>query len=364
MSERVNFVEICYGNKILERYYLFLAKRISERFYQNNGFIVLQRPKLKTPAEVVFPKFGSLLEDVRLNKVFSLYSNMKNFPLWLDDSAYERCRFWDSAQLDFKITIKPSNEKLILNFFRKHRSVFLDFAASYGANKSTFKLKLIPVNFGTSKTFSYNASSNTMLVTWRYDLKDSLLYVIEGFVSGFVTSEKQHRDGAIKTRHGWYEREAVCDYLTIRMLYSLELREEVSMFKTTVGSLKTTHKFARLRQESDKYLAELGIPKAKDISISNIELRSRILFLGEKKLKLTGSESKFVNCLIKSYPYVATFDEIATSLWGDDEEGFSLQALARIQSNLRLKFKSLGYEYFLSTLRGEGVLLNLDSVDQ
>jgi hypothetical protein len=263
-----------------------------------------------------------------------------------------------------KIKVETSLEKTLLEFLEKHSAVFLDFAESYGINKKTFKLRLVPVNFGTSKTFSYDASSNTLQITWRYDLKDSVLYVIEGFVSGLVSSEKSLKDTAtFKNKQGWYEREAICDYLTVRMLYRLGLKDEIGKFNKTVDSLKSAHKYAKQRQESDKYLAELGFPNVKEVELSNIEIKNRVLFIGEKKLQLTEMEQKFMGTLIKSFPYAATFDEIASSLWGDDAEKFSLQALARIQSNIRLKLKALGYGQLLSTLRGSGVLLNIDSLD-
>ena len=359
-----NYVEICHDFEYKERYFIYLAKRLYERFYQDMGFIVLPKAQLKTPVEVVFPRIVDFLNDPRAKKLFTMYSASKNFSLLLDKSAYKKLKFWDTLQHTLKTEVKSYEEKTVLDFFERHKVVFLDFAASYGVNVKTFKLKLVPVHFGTSKTFSYHALSNTLLITWRKDLKDNLLYLIEGFVSGFVSSEVRFEDRTtFNSKHGWYEREAICDYLTIRMLYKLGLKDEVSKFKKTVDSLKSAHKYTKQRQESDKYLAELGFLSGKQATISNVQIKNRVLNLGEKRLNLTEMESKFISALISSFPYAASFDEIASSLWGDDAEKFSLQALARIQSNLRLKLKTLGYEHLLSTLRGSGVLLNIDSID-
>lgn len=360
----MSFVEIRHDLEFLERYYLYLAKRIYERFYQDRGFVVRPRARLKTPGEVVFPKISNLLDDPRLKKLFDSYSSLKSFPLWIDESSYKRLRFWDDDLTALKVNVKKTQEEKLLAFFEKHRSVFLDVVRAYGLDSSSFKLRLIPVNFGTSKTFNYNPRHNTLQVTWRYDLEDNLLYVVEGFISGMVTSDFQYDDSATFTsKQGWYEKEAICDYLTIRMLYKLGLKDEASKFKKTVDSLKSIHKYIKQRQESDKYLDSLGFSSGKQASLSNFEVKNRILHLGEKKLQLTEMESKFIDALIKSFPYAATFDEIATSLWGEDAEKFSLQALSRIQSNLRLKLKVLGYEHLLSTLRGSGVLLNIDSMN-
>ena len=194
MNKQRSFVEIRHDLEFLERYYLYLAKRIYERFYQDRGFVVHPRARLKTPGEVVFPKISILLDDPRLKKLFDSYSSLKSFPLWIDESSYKKLRFWNADLNLLKADVKKTQEGKLLAFFEKHKSVFLDVVRVYGLDSNTFKLRLVPVNFGTSKTFNYNPGLNTLQVTWRYDLEDNLLYVVEGFISGMVTSDFQYDD--------------------------------------------------------------------------------------------------------------------------------------------------------------------------
>jgi hypothetical protein len=358
------FVEIVGDPEYAERYYLYLAKRIYENFYQDRGFIILPKACVRKPLEVVFPRSGIFSQDNRALKLFSAYAELKNFPLWVDRDLYSKIKVWNIMDQISSTNPDVKDKEAVVNFFIKYQQEFLNYAATYGISTKTFKLMILPVCFGTSKTFSYDEKTNTMLLTWRYDLKGSMLYLVEGFISALVTSEKVHKDSSVfGNKQGWFQREAICDYLTVRFLHQLGLEHEVSLFNSTVKSLKSAPKYVKEREACKKYLAELGVPNTKNLVISNVEINNRILTIGEKKLKITDMESKFMDTIIKAYPYAATFDEIALGLWGDDAEKFSLQALARIQSNLRLKLKTLGYDYLLATLRGSGVLLNLESID-
>jgi len=343
-----------------EQYYLFLLKRLRGYFYQDRGFVVSPKAILKSPAEVVFPYIEEVVQNNKILKWLNSYEKTQHFPLILSVDEYEKLNF--RHLFNQLLREKPVNKKQteeLRAFLTINKSALKRFAANYVQNVNNLKIVVIPVNFGTSKTFIYDVLENSIQLTWRYDLKNWKYYITEGFVSALVATDLRFRDTAtVHNKHGWFEREAICDYLTKQLYSKLQITDPIQDVDETVQSLKNAKTLFKYTENSEDYLRSIGIKTTPLLKPTHIKLKQRKLSIGSHSVILTSMEERFMESVLNSFPYASTFDEIAKYMWGDDSDRFSLYTISRTQANIRLKLKTIGHESLLVTLRGKGVLLN------
>lgn len=340
----------------VEMYYLYLLKRIKEGFYQKRGFIINPKAKIKTSVEVVFPKLPNVLDNPIIKKSIEYYFEKKNFPFVFNEKEYETLSQWQSFAEKLKVKPDAVQIKVLEKSLLTHQQEIYDFLVKIHPEVKNYTFRIIPVNFGTRVSFFNRPFNKEIIVTWRYDLQDSLSHIFEGIVSETVIMEGNTGDkNLFEDIMGWYEREAICDFLTLRLLKELKLFHLVETFNGTVKALKHRKYHSNA---SEKYLLDLGFAGIKGSPERNIKIQERLLHIDDKKVYLTEMETKFMDTVLKNAPYAATFDEIAESMWGEDSERFSLYALSRTQANIRLKLRALGHEDLLQTIRGKGVAIN------
>ena len=342
----------------IEKYYLYLYKRLKEGFYQKRGFIINPKAKIKTSIEVVFPKvFEVLNEHFVFGKIFGANTSIKNYPMLLPQEDYERLKLgkWSDFSQRLKRKSGPKQVSDLEKILNAHSEFLFNFLTDINPIIAKYSIKIIPVNFGTRVSFFNNAKSKELLVTWRYDLPNNIAHVLEGIVSETVIMEVSQDDHKLyEDVMGWYEREAICDFLTIALLKKLNLKLEVKNFKGTVSSLKNR----KVVVQDEEYLKSLGLENGDSSSKRSIMIKERLLHIDDKKVFLTEMETRFMNTILKNAPYAATFDEIAQNMWGEDSDKFSLYAISRTQANIRMKLRNLGHEDLLLTIRGKGVAIN------
>ncbi len=337
-----------------EMYYLYVLKRLKEGFYQQRGFVVNPKAKTKSGAEVVFPKIDSVLSSPIINKTLLHFEHLKNFPLRFTTQDYEHLKKWDSfgPVLVGKNAVKQ--QKKLETLLKTHSKEIVVFLAQIHPNIKNYTFKVIPVNFGTRVSFFENPKTAEILVTWRYDMQNGIAQMLEGLVSQTIILEGKNSDTTMyKDIARWNEREAICDFLTVLLLKRLKLNHELKSFTGTVGALRSKPVNT---MHDEKHLAEIGAAATKQHE-KQLKIHDRLLHIDDKKVYLTEMESKFMEPVLKSAPYAATFDEIAASMWGEDSDKFSLYALSRTQANIRMKLRSLGHEDLLLTIRGKGVAI-------
>ncbi|MEN9389891.1 MAG: hypothetical protein RLY61_975 [Candidatus Parcubacteria bacterium] len=341
----------------LEMYYIYLYKRLKEGFYQKRGFIINPKAQIKTSIEVAFPKIGEILkEESILGKIFEEHRQVKNYPMLLSTKEYKRLKEKKWPDFAGKLFKEPKLLKIkeLEHILNSHSETIINFLSDINPVLKNYSFRIIPVSFGTRVTFFNNAKNKEILVTWRFDLPNSLAHVIEGIVSETVVMEATQDDHKLyEDVMGWYEREAICDFLTLALLKRLSLTTNVKAFKGTVSSLKQRDNVT----QDPTYLKELGLDDSSSALSRNIIVQDRLLQVDDKKVFLTEMETRFMNTVLKNAPYAATFDEIAQNMWGEDSDRFSLYAISRTQANIRMKLRTMGYEELLLTIRGKGVAI-------
>lgn len=317
------------------QYICFLAKSITLAEYQNNGFTVLPNLDSKNPRSVYFPDLDYSTKFWR-----SIISNPNRnlshlFPKPAIAEVKEKLSKYkvDKYKKDIE-NIKKEWKKIEKTFFKDVNN-FLNFEKSL-AKIDEINILLTP--YGTIGSFNPPRVGNKfkLFVTSRVDMPVGNiaagilqnLYIIENNIGGEIGEDKYIK----------------------RMSAIAFLFENTKFFKyypNYKNLLKNNFDLdIKLLNKSNEYLEKLGFNQQE----IKIDVNNQIF---------TKQEKEVLGALIRNKGQVVSFDQMAELIWKNNaDQKFSLEAMAKIIQNIRIKIRTLGInKEVIFTKRGNGYLL-------
>jgi hypothetical protein len=284
-------------------YLCFLAKNLSLGRYQNHGFVVLSQTNGRVDT-VVFPDLVYPLIFWRALQKTSLDDYGQNYP---------------PAAAIIRPQLATLDSAVFLAAWAKAKKDWLSFWTRQAGRQLWSQIKIIEVlltSFGTRGSFNF--SQNAIACTARLDLPVSELGRTVLLALCALKTNNRARTGEL----GWYQRQAVGDYL----------------MPTPISPAPELYRL------SASYLFKLGFPVKTNFP------QNRFL------CSLTRQERALFSLLQQRNGELVSFDQAAEAVWHDKTDAkFSLAALAKIVENLRRKVLQQGINYqVLFTKRGQG----------
>ena len=219
--------------------------------------------------------------------------------------------------------------------------------AKRGAVKT---ITIYPTLFGTNTSF--NRPSTFPVDLYLYLREDQGIHAItEAILTSLTRSDVYDKlDGT------WQESEILVDWLTIFSPLSqvLQKYEPKPNFLPTMKQVRFKQR-GELLQKSKEFYQKLGLdPTANVFSLK----RETPTIFGKQVEDFTIREKEIFVLMINKRNQLITVDEVANILFKDDENAFSLQAIAKAIQRLRDKLEENGVSgSFIQTRRGQGYIL-------
>ncbi|MFH1561711.1 MAG: winged helix-turn-helix domain-containing protein [Patescibacteria group bacterium] len=313
------------------------------RFYLKFGFIVLPYRIANHPEAVYLPDLNYPKIPGYIKKVSQL--EPKTIPVTNQKNLLEPIKKALS-----KVGHQP-NEAMIKNIMQswqlKEKKFWptLQDCLPQLKNKS-LQVIIHPTSFGTGCSFNPVIwSKKTLLVKLYLRLDQDISQISEAIISALLWPIFE-KDG-----YSWQEKEAVVDFF----LTHTRLNRLLPNFKPTLATTRKKE-LAKLVQESQKYLRQLGISTGEVFSLAN----DRVLIEGKKLLQgITKKEKSLLCLLVKNKNRLCSFDQISEAIWLDDSfDKFSDWAVTKLVQRLRTKLQENGFSpNLIQTQRGQGYLL-------
>lgn len=317
------------------QYICFLAKGISLGEYQNNGFTVLPNLDSKNPKSVYFPDLDYSSKFWRLI-VSNPNRNLSHlFPKPAINEVKEKLSKYKVGKYEKDIEKIKNEWKRIEKKFFKDVSNFLHFEKSLA---KIDEINILITPHGTIGSFNPPRIGNKfkLFVTSRVDMSVGNiasgilqnLYIIENNIGGEIGEDK------------YIKRMSAIAFLFENTIFKSYYPKYNNLLKNDFGcDLKTINK-------SNEYLEKLGF-KQEEIKIN---INNPIF---------TKQEKDVLGALIQNTGQIVTFDDMADIIWKDNsDQKFSLEAMAKVIQNIRIKIRTLGInKEVVFTKRGSGYIL-------
>lgn len=325
---------------------LHTAHQIAVGFYRVNNFIVLPYGKdYKDKSIVTFP----------------------------DLSYYKIPRFWEKVKrIDVKtlpIKASPLLVKQVENLLRSENlprpnylhtknlwekasaNVISEIYKIMPDKKNMIKkLTIIPTITGASCSFNVPGTFPTEILIWLKE--DQNIYSItEAILTALTRHEVYTRLEGL-----WQESELLVDWL---VSYSsigkiLEKYQNKKNHFPTIKFMRVKQR-AELAKKSEEFYKKLGVTSFEHIFKIHA---NKPTAHGLPIENLTNREKEILNLMIKKESQITAIDELAQILFGNNDDAFSLQAIAKQIQRLRDKLEANGVPgSFIQTRRREGYVL-------
>ncbi|MFC1600513.1 helix-turn-helix domain-containing protein [Patescibacteria group bacterium] len=324
------------------------ASNTFNRFYLKNDFLVLPYPYLNgnSSSMVYLPDLDLQKHPSFIKKVKKI--NPTTIPVTDDQSLIKTA---DSLIEKGLINFDEVKIKKLKNVWTKKEKLFFKFIEQTfpQLKNQVINLEIRPTNFGTNCSFNSSKTKGKNIKIIIYLRMDqSVAHIAEAVLSslffGWITEENR------RWIENWHENEAVIDFLMTRT----HIKDIFPKYKPTLKILRQKQ-LANLAQESQEYLNKLGIVAGDIFTLEKDKV------LVDRKYTLTGlteKEYRLLKFLIENKNQVCPVDTIGDILWQDDEDAFSLWAIAKQVERLRSKFQKHGLSpALIQAQRGQGYLL-------
>lgn len=311
-------ISINYNIAITNAAYVAAARHISEYFYQNHRFYVLNYlPEKFRDRVVFFPRTLSISELIEEGaKTFEqlLLKRISKYSYYFDKRV-------ESLESEIKLITNPFNE---LCYQKIGKTISKDIVIE-------------PIFVGSVGTYKF--CDDYISIRPRFDR--SLPQMMALTVNALV-HHQLHGTSPITSDTDWRHKQAQA----AKIFHSTEFKrlfQDVS----EMNYILSANTAGILAKESYTYLTDLGY------GIKS-QLPNPI-----DRLNLTSQERLLLELLIKNKPNVVSIDTIATTLWTDAlEEKFSLYAITKLIERLRIKLKKAGInQQLIHAQRGIGYFL-------
>jgi biotin operon repressor len=213
--------------------------------------------------------------------------------------------------------------------WNKIQSEFENKLKKYFPEIEIINVVVSPSFYGSVGWYGFWDNGKTILIRPRYDRRiiDIQKLVINALTHYFFISKSNNLE---KTE--WLKKQKLAEKMQIKIL---GVRKES---KTMHGILETEFS-GNLASKSIGYLKELGLLKPQKVEVVD---------------KLTKTENKIFDLLVKQKGNLVSFDEIAKTIWGEDYfDKYSEYAITKHIENLKNKIT----ENSIHSQRGHGYLL-------
>lgn len=324
------------------------AANTYNRFYLKNNFLVL--PHLHSNGNSSSTVY---LPDLDLQKHPSFIKEVKKInPTTIPVSSDKKLYKIASCILEkSKISFDEVKVKKLKSAWVKKENDFWNFLESMfpQSKGQIIKLEIRPTNLGTNTSFATAKKGKDIItITIYVRIDQSPSQIAEGILSslfcGWLSEDK--RDWC----NNWQENEAVIDFLMTKTY----LKDIYSDYQPTLKNLRQKQ-LGNLVLESQKYMKRLGIAAGDIFSLKD----DRVLV--DQKYTLTGlteKEYRLLKFLVENKNQVCSIDTIGDILWQNEDDAFSLWAIAKQIERLRSKFQKHGLSpSLIQAQRGQGYLL-------
>ncbi len=312
-------------------------------FYKNNGFIVL-------PKKV--PTFNSntvVLPELDFNSIPKFWKRVSKIDIYANPMVIDTTLLNDFKNLLSKEILDQPNYAKTMELWKKAEKEIIKAIYEVLPDKKD-KIKKITINptkTGTVCSFDWD-NKGEFTVLLRDD--QGIHKIVEALVTSLTREDVYEKLSGL-----WQESEIIADFLITQTKIAkvLEKYDGVDKYSATIKSLRVKD-VGKLNTLSDEYYRKLRMPNY-DTPFSLNGLTPEI---NKKPIEnLTPNEKNVMYMLIKKSNNIVSFDEIADSIFKDDNS-FSLFALSKFMQRLREKLEKNGISgSFIQTLRGKGYLL-------
>jgi len=312
-------------------------------FYKNNGFIVL-------PKKV--PTFNSntvVLPELDFNSIPKFWKRVSKIDIYANPMVIDTTLLNDFKNLLSKEILDQPNYAKTMELWKKAEKEIIKAIYEVLPDKKD-KIKKITINptkTGTVCSFDWD-NKGEFTVLLRDD--QGIHKIVEALVTSLTREDVYEKLSGL-----WQESEIIADFLITQTKIAkvLEKYDGVDKYSATIKSLRVKD-VGKLNTLSDEYYRKLRMPNY-DTPFSLNGLTPEI---NKKPIEnLTPNEKNVMYMLIKKSNNIVSFDEIADTIFKDDNN-FSLFALSKFMQRLREKLEKNGISgSFIQTLRGKGYLL-------
>ncbi|EKD57631.1 MAG: hypothetical protein ACD_57C00206G0005 [uncultured bacterium] len=316
---------------------LHTAHQIAVGFYKVNNFIVLPYdPDYKDQSIVTFPDLAYYKIPRFWEKVRRV--DIRNIPVKAPQDLVD-----DVEKLLAEVVLPEPHYKNIQKVWAMAQGEILaQIAKILPDKKGDIKsITIYPTLFGTNTSF--NRPAKFPADAYLYLRHDQEIHAIVEAILTFLTRQEFYDklDGV------WSESEAIVDWLVAfsSIAKVLGKYEKASGYMPTLSQIRYKQR-ANLTQKSKEFYRKLGVNyQVKDFKLENFS-------------DLTAREKDLLALMIKKGSSLTTVDEVAEILFKENEDAFSLQAIAKQIQRLRDKLEANGVSgSFIQTKRGQGYLL-------
>ncbi|MBP9702745.1 winged helix-turn-helix domain-containing protein [Candidatus Woesebacteria bacterium] len=317
-------INFTHSPELEARRILFVAGSLARGWYQKHNFLILPELAARAPSSQVIlpnlpyttiPRFWESVAKLKL-----VTPQLAPAPLIAATEALCKPFYKPALYVSHLSELEKSYNQVKDNFWNTLFTLF----PSYSSRVKV--ITIISSQYGSSSSFNLATTEYSSITIYlRSDTKiDKLLWSILAAIFRPKMQDEQ--------KYSWEEVEAVIDWL----MSESSLAAKLSHPHPTLTNLRA-NQLSKYRQDSEAYLSSLGIS-----GVLRLEKLSSSYSYGDTKISdLTTKQQILLDLLLVRRGLTVSYDEIAASLWPDDED-WSLYAITKEVQRLRDKIKSCG----------------------
>ncbi|MEK9201276.1 MAG: winged helix-turn-helix domain-containing protein [Patescibacteria group bacterium] len=313
------------------------AHQIATGFFKINGFIVLPYPAIAEDNIVSIPTLPYLSIPRFWQRASRI--DLSTLPIIAPKDLVD-----ETEDLIKKANLPQPDFSQLKELWDKNQDTIIKtiYQVIPGKKDSISKIEIWPTAFGTGCSFNRHKKPGDSIILWlRAD--QNIGSIVEAILTSLTRQDVYDQLGGL-----WQESEIIVDWLlTFSPLAEIIKKIDPDWTKTLTIKSTRTKQSASLMQRSDKFLHSVGAPAVGIDAIRQIPTSS-----------FSSRERELLDLLIAKSPNFATMDEIGDILFRNNEDAYSLSAIAKAMQRLRDHLEQTGISgSYIQTKRGEGYLL-------
>ncbi len=313
------------------------AHQIATGFFRVNGFITLPYPAILGDHIVSIPNLPYLSVPRFWQR--SSRIDLSTLPIIAPKDLVD-----ETEELIKRANLPKPDFSKLQKVWDKNQDEIMDTIYNLIPHKkdSVSRIEIWPTAFGTGCSFNRHKQPGDPVIMWLRE-DQNIGSVVEAVLTSLTRQDVYDQLGGL-----WQESEIIVDWLlAFSPLADVIKKIDPDWKKTLTIKSTRTKQSATLMQKSDKFLHSVGAPAVGIDAIRQIPSST-----------FSSRERELLDLLIAKSPNFATMDEIGDILFRNNEEAYSLAAIAKAMQRLRDHLEQTGISgSYIQTKRGEGYLL-------
>jgi len=317
-------INFTHSPELEARRILFVAGSLARGWYQKHNFLILPELAPNAPSSQVIlpnlpyttiPRFWESVAKLKL-----VTPQLSPAPLLAKTVSLCEPLYKSTLYIKHLSELDKSYNQVKDNFWNTLFTLFPNYSSRVK------DITVISSQYGSSSSFNLARDQGCSITIYlRSDAKiDKLLWSILAALFRPKMQDEQ--------KYSWEEVEAVIDWLMSESSLAAKLPHP----HPTLTNLRA-NQLSKYRQASEIYLSSLGIS-----GVLRLEKHGSSYLYGDTKISdLTTKQQILLDLLLTKRGLTVSYEEIAASLWPDNED-WSLYALTKEIQRLREKIKSSG----------------------